>query len=118
MVLLFIVPVLHAQTHTHIHIQSSKKYKKAFGKKAQKKAPVTSQPVADEGSAKEGGQNVQYIKKITGDEREEQMEENLQWVCLTVYIDLRGGLFDGEYAISWRHVHLVEKISTGVPSSV
>ena len=63
--------------HAH-NIQGTKKYRKAFGKKSRGKGLVTSQPLSDEGAANEGGQNVQYIKRITGDEREEQMEQNLQ----------------------------------------
>lgn len=58
-------------------MQKSKKYKKVYGKKARGQGAVTSQP-SGHGGASGGDQGGPYIKKITGDEREDQMEDNLQ----------------------------------------
>ncbi len=56
--------------------QGSKGYKKVYGKKAPKTyddGPITSQPGGRGGGPPEGG----YVKRVTGDEREDEMDENL-----------------------------------------
>ena len=55
--------------------QKSKKYKKVYGKKGHPDA-YTSQPSGGAGGS--GGQGGPYIKRITNDVREDQMEQNLQ----------------------------------------
>lgn len=61
------------------NIQKSKGYKKVYGKKAQnlEEDVVTQQPTSSG-----GGQQAQgpFIKRVTNDEREDEMEDNLQWV--------------------------------------
>ena len=60
--------------------QGTKQYKKTFGKKAKKREDIINQqPLSGgggggkKGGAPEGG----YIKRVTGDEREEEMDQNL-----------------------------------------
>ena len=57
--------------------QKSKKYKKVYGSKKGQQDAVTSQPSGGPGGS--GGQKSgPYVKRITNDDREEQMEQNLQ----------------------------------------
>ena len=54
--------------------QKSKTYKKTYGSKAKEDDNVvTSQPRQVGGSGGQGG----YIKRVTGDEREDEMDQNL-----------------------------------------
>ena len=57
--------------------QKSKKYKKVYGNKKGQQDAVTSQPSGGpSGSGGQGGGG--YVKRITNDDREDQMEQNLQ----------------------------------------
>lgn len=57
------------------NMQKTKDYKRVYGKKAQMQEVVTEQPRGSEGRAQRGGGP--YIKRVTNDEREDEMEENL-----------------------------------------
>ncbi len=60
-------------------MQGSKGYKKVYGKKAPKTfddGPITSQPGGGNKGTPEGG----YITRVTGDEREDEMDQNLRLV--------------------------------------
>ena len=60
-------------------VQGSKGYRKVYGKKAPKTfddGPITSQP-GGQGGNKGGNPEGGYIKRITGDEREDEMDQNL-----------------------------------------
>ena len=65
----------HKQTR---NVKSTKPYKKVYGKKAQQMEAVTEQPYANNGGS--GGRQAggAFVKRITNDDREEEMEENLQ----------------------------------------
>ena len=68
----------HRQTR---NMKRNKEYKKVYGKKAREReaAAITDQPgLTSSGSA--GGRKPEgpFVKRITNDEREEEMEENLQ----------------------------------------
>ena len=66
---------LHRQTR---NMKRNKEYKKVYGKKAREMEAVTEQP-AGRGGASGGRQpDGPFIKRITNDDREEEMEENLQ----------------------------------------
>ena len=58
------------------NIQKSKGYKKVYGKKAQNQGDhvVTEQPTASGGQQGQGP----FIKRVTNDKREDEMEDNLQ----------------------------------------
>lgn len=64
----------HRQTR---NIKKTKPYRKVYGKKAQQMEAVTEQPDVNSGGGnrQQGGP---YVKRITNDDREEEMEENLQ----------------------------------------
>ena len=75
-------------------VQGTKQYKKTFGKKAKKREDIINQqPLSggggggQKGGAPEGG----YIKRVTGDEREEEMDQNLTAV---------GGILDNLHGIA------------------
>ena len=58
------------------NIQKSKGYKKVYGKKAQQmENVVTDQPM---GSGGRGQAEGPFIKRVTNDDREDEMEDNLQ----------------------------------------
>ena len=61
------------------NMKSTKPYKKVYGKKARDMDAITEQPGADgnsgPGNRPPGGP---FVKRITSDDREEEMEENLQ----------------------------------------
>ena len=59
--------------------QGTKQYKKTFGKKAKKREDIINQqPSGGGGGGKSGGApEGGYIKRVTGDEREEEMDQNL-----------------------------------------
>jgi hypothetical protein len=58
-------------------VKKTKKYKKVYGKKAQyNDGVVTDQPTASEGAQMQD--HGPYVKRITDDDRENEMEENLQ----------------------------------------
>ena len=57
------------------NIKGTKHYKKAYGKKAQYDEPVTNQPTSGGSSKQAQGP---FIKRVTDDDREDEMEENLQ----------------------------------------
>lgn len=59
------------------NIKGTKHYKKAYGKKAQYDEPVTNQPTSGGSSKQAQGP---FIKRVTDDDREDEMEENLQAV--------------------------------------
>lgn len=68
----------HRQTR---NIKGTKPYKKVYGKKAQQSEAISDQPDAyGSGGGGQGGKQSggAYIKRITNDDREEEMEENLQ----------------------------------------
>ena len=57
-------------------VKKTKQYKKVYGKRAQYDDGVVSdQPTASQGTP---GQQGPYIKRVTDDDREDEMEENLQ----------------------------------------
>lgn len=57
------------------NMKSTKQYKKVYGKKAQQGGLVTDQPMGMEPTRQAQGP---YIKRVTDDDREDEMEENLQ----------------------------------------
>ena len=67
----------HRQTR---NIKRNKEYKKVYGKKAREReiAAITEQPAVGSGVAA-GGRKPEgpFVKRITNDDREEEMEENL-----------------------------------------
>ncbi|XP_003388483.1 PREDICTED: synaptosomal-associated protein 25-A-like [Amphimedon queenslandica] len=60
-------------------VTKSKDYQRTYGKKA-KDPVVTSQPRTDAPRGGGGGGEGGYIKRVTGDEREDEMDQNLQAV--------------------------------------
>ena len=65
----------HSRTR---NMKSTKPYKKVYGKKAQQMEAITDQPdsTGAGGSRQPGGGP--FVKRITNDDREEEMEDNLQ----------------------------------------
>lgn len=55
-------------------VKKTKQYKKVYGKKAQYEGVVTEQPTTE--NTRMAGKGP-YIKRVTDDDREEEMEENL-----------------------------------------
>ena len=58
------------------NIQKNKHYKKIYGKKAQQMENVVSDEPMTSGGQRQG--QGPYIKRVTEDDREDEMEENLQ----------------------------------------
>lgn len=59
-------------------IKKTKQYKKAYGNGAQRDGVVTGQPRSSGGHSMKG--QGPFIKRITDDDREDEMEDNLQYV--------------------------------------
>ena len=58
-------------------VKKTKQYKKVYGKKAQyNEGIVTDQPAGSEGTRMQA--QGPYVKRVTDDDREDEMEENLQ----------------------------------------
>ncbi len=59
------------------NVKGTKQYKKVYGKKAQyREGVVTEQPESYEGTSRQQAQGP-FIKRVTDDDREDEMEENL-----------------------------------------
>ena len=60
------------------NMKSTKPYKKVYGKKAREMEAITGQPESSDGGGVSGNRpSGPFVKRITNDDREEEMEENL-----------------------------------------
>lgn len=60
------------------NIKGTKPYKKVYGKKASDNDAITDQPEYGDGASGNKPSSGPFVKRITGDDREEEMEDNLQ----------------------------------------
>ncbi len=59
-------------------MSKNRQYKKVYGKKAEMDNVVQDQPRRSGGGASRDDPSGPYVKRVTGDEREDEMEDNLQ----------------------------------------